>query len=278
MKGIESEEFSSFASPVESDEEDGERKKEDDRDATTRDHANAPEHPTDANTTSALERGNGGNEEEEEEEEEEEAVRAAQPGTRNETREERKKEKQSVGVEGKNQKDGLRRRRSGRGKNDAKEDKDDDNDVDAHDDPNKKLERPRGKRPPMENFIVRFLRILWTYITILFSLSMDAVVFFSPSTKSRHRARGHHHHHHNEKETKVNPTDINDAEFYDFVKSSRQMMMKEIGKEKQHHANNRTERPAAKSRQKAVASLTQEQYEIRLLKARLAELEQASRG
>ena len=275
MKGIESEEFSSFASPVESDEEDGERKKEDDRDATTRDHANAPEHPTDANTTSALERGNGGNEEEEEEEE---AVRAAQPGTRNETREERKKEKQSVGVEGKNQKDGLRRRRSGRGKNDAKEDKDDDNDVDAHDDPNKKLERPRGKRPPMENFIVRFLRILWTYITILFSLSMDAVVFFSPSTKSRHRARGHHHHHHNEKETKVNPTDINDAEFYDFVKSSRQMMMKEIGKEKQHHANNRTERPAAKSRQKAVASLTQEQYEIRLLKARLAELEQASRG
>jgi len=275
MKGIESEEFSSFASPVESDEEDGERKKEDDRDATTRDHANAPEHPTDANTTSALERGNGGNEEEEEEEE---AVRAAQPGTRNETREERKKEKQSVGVEGKNQKDGLRRRRSGRGKNDAKEDKDDDNDVDADDDPNKKLERPRGKRPPMENFIVRFLRILWTYITILFSLSMDAVVFFSPSTKSRHRARGHHHHHHNEKETKVNPTDINDAEFYDFVKSSRQMMMKEIGKEKQHHANNRSERPAAKSRQKAVASLTQEQYEIRLLKARLAELEQASRG
>ena len=275
MKGIESEEFSSFASPVESDEEDGERKKEDDRDATTRDHANAPEHPTDANTTSALERGNGGDEEEEEEEE---AVRAAQPGTRNETREERKKEKQSVGVEGKNQKDGLRRRRSGRGKNDAKEDKDDDNDVDAHDDPNKKLERPRGKRPPMENFIVRFLRILWTYITILFSLSMDAVVFFSPSTKSRHRARGHHHHHHNEKETKVNPTDINDAEFYDFVKSSRQMMMKEIGKEKQHHANNRSERPAAKSRQKAVASLTQEQYEIRLLKARLAELEQASRG
>ena len=275
MKGIESEEFSSFASPVESDEEDGERKKEDDRDATTRDHANAPEHPTDANTTSALERGNRGDEEEEEEEE---AVRAAQPGTRNETREERKKEKQSVGVEGKNQKDGLRRRRSGRGKNDAKEDKDDDNDVDAHDDPNKKLERPRGKRPPMENFIVRFLRILWTYITILFSLSMDAVVFFSPSTKSRHRARGHHHHHHNEKETKVNPTDINDAEFYDFVKSSRQMMMKEIGKEKQHHANNRTERPAAKSRQKAVASLTQEQYEIRLLKARLAELEQASRG
>ena len=273
MKGIESEEFSSFASPVESDEEDGERKKEDDRDATTRDHANAPEHPTDANTTSALERGNGGNEEEEEE-----AVRAAQPGTRNETREERKKEKQSVGVEGKNQKDGLRRRRSGRGKNDAKEDKDDDNDVDADDDPNKKLERPRGKRPPMENFIVRFLRILWTYITILFSLSMDAVVFFSPSTKSRHRARGHHHHHHNEKETKVNPTDINDAEFYDFVKSSRQMMMKEIGKEKQHHANNRSERPAAKSRQKAVASLTQEQYEIRLLKARLAELEQASRG
>jgi hypothetical protein len=275
MKGIESEEFSSFASPVESDEEDGERKKEDDRDATTRDHANAPEHPTDANTTSALERGNGGNEEEEEEEE---AVRAAQPGTRNETREERKKEKQSVGVEGKNQKDGLRRRRSGRGKNDAKEDKDDDNDVDADDDPNKKLERPRGKRPPMENFIVRFLRILWTYITILFSLSMDAVVFFSPSTKSRHRARGHHHHHHNEKETKVNPTDINDAEFYDFVKSSRQMMMKEIGKEKQHQANNRSERPAAKSRQKAVASLTQEQYEIRLLKARLAELEQASRG
>ena len=275
MKGIESEEFSSFASPVESDEEDGERKKEDERDATTRDHANAPEHPTDANTTSALERGNGGNEEEEEEEE---AVRAAQPGTRNETREERKKEKQSVGVEGKNQKDGLRRRRSGRGKNDAKEDKDDDNDVDADDDPNKKLERPRGKRPPMENFIVRFLRILWTYITILFSLSMDAVVFFSPSTKSRHRARGHHHHHHNEKETKVNPTDINDAEFYDFVKSSRQMMMKEIGKEKQHQANNRSERPAAKSRQKAVASLTQEQYEIRLLKARLAELEQASRG
>ena len=258
MKGIESEEFSSFASKSD-------------------DHANAPEHPTDANTTSALERGNGGNEEEEEEEEEE-AVRAAQPGTRNETREEREKEKQSVEVEGKNQKDGLRRRRSGRGKNDAKEDKDDDNDVDAHDDPNKKLERPRGKRPPMENFIVRFLRILWTYITILFSLSMDAVVFFSPSTKSRHRARGHHHHHHNEKETKVNPTDINDAEFYDFVKSSRQMMMKEIGKEKQHHANNRSERPAAKSRQKAVASLTQEQYEIRLLKARLAELEQASRG
>ena len=37
--------------------------------------------------------------------------------------------------------------------------------------------------------------------------------------------------HYNEKETKVNPTDINDAEFYDFVKSSRQMMMKEIGKE-----------------------------------------------
>ena len=252
MKGIESEEFSSFASKSD-------------------DHANAPEHPTDANTTSALERGNGGDEEEEEEE----AVRAAQPGTRNETREEREKEKQSVGVEGKNQKDGLRRRRSGRGKNDAKEDKDDDNDVDAHDYPNKKLERPRGKRPPMENFIVRFLRILWTYITILFSLSMDAVVFFSPSTKSRHRARGHHHHHHNEKETKVNPTDINDAEFYDFVKSSRQMM---IGKEKQHHANNRSERPAAKSRQKAVASLTQEQYEIRLLKARLAELEQASRG
>ena len=258
MKGIESEEFSSFASKSD-------------------DHANAPEHPTDANTTSALERGNGGDEEEEEEEEEE-AVRAAQPGTRNETREERKKEKQSVGVEGKNQKDGLRRRRSGRGQNDAKEDKDDDNDVDADDDPNKKLERPRGKRPLMENFIVRFLRILWTYITILFSLSMDAVVFFSPSTKSRHRARGHHHHHHNEKETKVNPTDINDAEFYDFVKSSRQMMMKEIGKEKQHHANNRSERPAAKSRQKAVASLTQEQYEIRLLKARLSELEQASRG
>ena len=135
MKGIESEEFSSFASKSD-------------------DHANAPEHPTDANTTSALERGNGGDEEEEKEEEEE-AVRAAQPGTRNETREERKKEKQSVGVEGKNQNDGLRRRRSGRGKNDAKEDKDDDNDVDAHDDPNKKLERPRGKRPPMENFIGR---------------------------------------------------------------------------------------------------------------------------
>ncbi|CAL6441243.1 unnamed protein product [Bathycoccus prasinos] len=110
---------------------------------------------------------------------------------------------------------------------------------------------------------------------------MDVVVFFSPSTKSRHRARGHQNHHqHDEKEVNVNPADINDADFYDFVQSSQQMMMEEIGKQKrqQQLRSNRSEKQAAKSRQKAVASISQEEYEIRLLKARLAELEQASRG
>jgi hypothetical protein len=112
---------------------------------------------------------------------------------------------------------------------------------------------------------------------------MDVVVFFSPSTKSRHRARGHQNHHqHDGKEVNVNPADINDAEFYDFVQSSQQMMMEEIGKQKrqqqQQLRSKRSEKPAAKSRQKAVASISQEEYEIRLLKARLAELEQASRG
>jgi fatty-acid desaturase len=119
----------------------------------------------------------------------------------------------------------------------------------------------------------------------MFSFSMDVVVFFSPSTKSRHRARGHQNHHqHDGKEVNVDPADINDAEFYDFVQSSQQMMMEEIGKQKrqqqqqQQLRSNRSEKQAAKSRQKAVASISQEEYEIRLLKARLAELEQASRG
>ena len=111
-------------------------------------------------------------------------------------------------------------------------------------------------------------------------------MFFSPSTKSRHRARGHQNHHqHDGKEVNVNPADINDAEFYDFVQSSQQMMMEEIGKQKrqqqqqqQQLRSKRSEKQAAKSRQKAVASISQEEYEIRLLKARLAELEQASRG
>ena len=89
------------------------------------------------------------------------------------------------------------------------------------------------------------------------------------------------------KEVNVNPADINDAEFYDFVQSSQQMMMEEIGKQKrqqqqqqqqQQQRSKRSEKQAAKSRQKAVASISQEEYEIRLLKARLAELEQASRG
>jgi hypothetical protein len=77
---------------------------------------------------------------------------------------------------------------------------------------------------------------------------------------------------------------MNDAEFYDFVQSSQQMMMEEIGKQKrqqqqqQQLRSKRSEKQAAKSRQKAVASISQEEYEIRLLKARLAELEQASRG
>jgi hypothetical protein len=63
------------------------------------------------------------------------------------------------------------------------------------------------------------------------------------------------------------------------------MMMEEIGKQKrqqqqqqQQRRSKRSEKQAAKSRQKAVASISQEEYEIRLLKARLAELEQASRG
>jgi len=71
--------------------------------------------------------------------------------------------------------------------------------------------------------------------------------------------------------------------------TSQQMMMKEIAKQKriqqqqqqlllQQRATNKSERHAAKSLQKAVASITQEEYEIRLLKARLAELERASRG
>ena len=120
-------------------------------------------------------------------------------------------------------------------------------------------------------------------------------MFFSPSTKSRHRARGHHHHHHhhhhhNDRDMNINPADVNDAEFHDFVReTSQQMMMKEIAKQKriqqqqqqlllQQRATNKSERHAAKSLQKAVASITQEEYEIRLLKARLAELERASRG
>ena len=88
----------------------------------------------------------------------------------------------------------------------------------------------------------------------------------------------------------INPADVNDAEFHDFVReTSQQMMMKEIAKQKriqqqqqqlllQQRATNKSERHAAKSLQKAVASITQEEYEIRLLKARLAELERASRG
>ena len=97
-------------------------------------------------------------------------------------------------------------------------------------------------------------------------------------------SEGHQNHHqHDEKEVNVNPADINDAEFYDFVQSTQQMMMEEIGKQKrqqqqQQLRSNRSEKQAAKSRQKAVASISQEEYEIRLLKARLAELEQASRG
>jgi len=90
----------------------------------------------------------------------------------------------------------------------------------------------------------------------------------------------------------INPADVNDAEFHDFLReTSQQMMMKEIAKQKriqqqqqqqllllQQRATNKSERHAAKSLQKAVASITQEEYEIRLLKARLAELERASRG
>jgi len=90
----------------------------------------------------------------------------------------------------------------------------------------------------------------------------------------------------------TNPADVNDAEFHDFLReTSQQMMMKEIAKQKriqqqqqqqllllQQRATNKSERHAAKSLQKAVASITQEEYEIRLLKARLAELERASRG
>ena len=90
----------------------------------------------------------------------------------------------------------------------------------------------------------------------------------------------------------INPADVNDAEFHDFLReTSQQMMMKEIAKQKriqqqqqqlllllQQRATKKSERHAAKSLQKAVASITQEEYEIRLLKARLAELERASRG
>ena len=129
----------------------------------------------------------------------------------------------------------MRRRRGRKGENEN----DDDAKEDDNDDPNKKLKRPRGKRPPGANFIVHFIQILWTYITFIFSFSMDVVVFFSPSTKSRHRARGHQNHHqHDGKEVNVNPADINDAEFYDFVQSSQQMMMEEIGKQKRQQKSN----------------------------------------
>ena len=87
-------------------------------------------------------------------------------GSENRKEEEDKREKKFVGGDV----GGLRRRRRERGENKNEAETDDNND-DNDGDPNKKLERPRGKRPPRKNFIVRFLQLLWTYITFLFSFS-----------------------------------------------------------------------------------------------------------
>ena len=72
----------------------------------------------------------------------------------------------------------MRRRRGRKGENENDDDAKEDDKDDDNDDPNKKLKRPRGKRPPGANFIVHFIQILWTYITFIFSFSMDVVVFF----------------------------------------------------------------------------------------------------
>ena len=86
----------------------------------------------------------------------------------------------------------------------------------------------------------------------IFVLDGRRSVLLAVEAKSRHRARGHQNHHqHDEKEVNVNPADINDAEFYDFVQSTQQMMMEEIGKQKrqqqqQQLRSNRSEKRSGK--------------------------------
>jgi hypothetical protein len=193
--------------------------------------------------------------------------------------------------------DGLRRRKSVtvhqplevQPQVDLKEEEEIDEDDDDSLDPNQKNKRPIQERPIIINdhnkLIVRMIRTIWVYIAFVLSFALDVVVFFSPSTKSRHRARGHspkatkmynnhNNNYNNDVMSEMNPKNLNDAEFNDFVRES-QHLIDEMGiqqlqrkaKQREPNSNNNT------SLSEKLNVLTKEELEIRLLKARLAQLE-----
>ena len=119
---------------------------------------------------------------------------------------------------------GLRRRRK---QTKSVEDEDDDADADDEKTKKAKLKRPRQMRPKLKtDSLDNLFRLVWAYVSAFFAFIFDAIVFFSPSTKSRYRAWGEGSGK-RQNAVQFKPEDLTESEFNDFVNSFRTELLKE---------------------------------------------------